>query len=1000
MNRGSNRYLRTLLWGCAFVALMGLLGYGPPAVAQEQEELTPEQQAAMEQALQKTFEEEIVVTGSLIPRPTLESMSPVSVLEPEEILYSGVTRMEDLVKQLPQVFSPQNSTVSNGASGTATVDLRNMGDNRTLVLINGRRTVTGDAFQTAADLNFIPAALVKRVDVLTGGASSVYGADAVTGVVNFVLDTDFEGIKGGISWNGYQHDNSNSVAAGMNAARGFDYPIGNTLDGEQYNINLAIGGKFGGDKGHASMYLDFRNADGLTKSERDYTNCSIARGANGPVCGGSGTIPQGRFLVYDPNWDFVGDYVLNQQTGDLQPRAGEVYNFGPLNYMQRPDKKWAGGGFINYKFNEHVDVYAEVMFMDDYTEAQIAQSGDFGNTEQLNCDNPMMSPQQRELLCGPDVVYIDDFGIPRTNTLVLRRSVETGPRTSIIRHTSWRLVGGVRGDINDAWSYDLYGLYAEMSSPQEYVGDLSVSRMVDALDVIGDPDDPTTWRCRSGNDGCVPWNIFTPGGVTPEAASYIMLNMNMSSGAKTEMLNGTLTGDLEEYGVKLPTATEGIQVALGAEYRQESLYVHTDDNWANGNGAGQGGPTVRVDGNYNVAEMFFEALLPVVQDATGFKDLSFELGYRYSDYSTSGTADTWKVQGTWAPADLIKFRLGLARASRAANVQELFRPQGIVLGGSEDPCANDPTTGVPSLSLEQCLRTGMTESQYGNVLANPAGQYNALAGGNPDLTVEVADTFTAGVVLTPPSINGFSLAIDYYDIQIDDVITSFNADDVITGCATTGDPGLCALINRDVAGTLWLTPNGYTVTTNQNLGTLYGEGVDLNYNWLIDIGNAGFLNTSLMGTYMLANRLETPLIDYDCVGYYGNQCAPYPTPEWRHRARISWETNFDMVFSLGWRYIDEVTNDDASPDPDLANPGLIESWIINDALTIDAYNYFDLAWTWNLGENYQFVLGCNNIFDEEPPLGPDNTWNDYAPGFYSFYDAYGRTLFASIHFDF
>ncbi len=241
---------RNLLIGF-FVALLLV---GLPVLAQEEpaQELTPEQKAAMEQAVQKSFEEEITVTGSLIPRPTLEAMSPVTTMDPEEITYSGVTRIEDIVTQMPQVFSAQNSTIANGASGTATVDLRNLGSVRTLVLINGRRIAPGDAWVTSADLNFIPSSLVKRVDVLTGGASSMYGADAVTGVVNFVLDTDFEGIRGGISWGGFQHDNNNATAQAMNEAAGFDYPTGSTLDGQQYNVNLAIGGKFADGKGHAS----------------------------------------------------------------------------------------------------------------------------------------------------------------------------------------------------------------------------------------------------------------------------------------------------------------------------------------------------------------------------------------------------------------------------------------------------------------------------------------------------------------------------------------------------------------------------------------------------------------------------------------------------------------------------------------------------------------------------------------------------------------------------
>jgi len=989
--RGNCLFRFTWLIGLVAIALVAL-----PVMAQE--EASDEM---IEQAMERSFEGEVTVTGSLIPRADLTALSPVSILDPEEITYTGVTRVEDLMTQMPQVFQAQNSTISNGASGTATVQLRNLGSVRTLVLINGKRMPSGDAWSTAPDLNFVPAALIKRVDVLTGGASSTYGADAVAGVVNFVLDNDFEGVRASINWMGYQHDNSNSYAQAQNAEAGFNAPTGSSIDGQQYDVNVAIGGKFADGKGHGSFYVDYRNIEPVTKADRDYTNCAWARGPNGPVCSGSGTIPAGRFLVFDRDWNQIADYVLNDNSNTLRDRAGDVYNYGPLNYMQRPDEKWSAGGFVNYKFNDHFEAYGEVMFMDDYSDAQIAQSGNFGNTDQLNCDNPMLSDEQRQMLCTDAGFGSDEYA----NVIILRRSIETGPRTNILRHTSWRMVAGLRGDINDAWSYDIYGLYTEVSAPFEYIGDLSVSRMIDALDVVGDPDDPSTWACRSGNDGCAPWNLFVNNGnqiatdpslgVTQAAADYIALNMVLASGTKTQMVNGTINGDLEEYGIMFPTASEGVQIAVGTEYRKEWLYVHPDDNWENGNGSGQGGPTVRVDGEYSVKEAFVEALVPIVQDTPGFRDLSLELGYRYSDYSTAGGYSTYKGLAAWAPTEAFRFRVGFNRATRAPNVRELFTPQGLGLGGSDDPCAGSD----PAFTFEQCARTGVTDTQYRHVLGNPADQYNTLGGGNPNLEPETADTFTLGLVITPPSIRGLQATIDYYDIQIDDTIGSLDADSIIITCLTTGDPTLCSLIHRDVAGTLWLTPDGYTETNNQNLGSLYSEGVDVSFNWLIGLGDMGFLNTQLLGTYTIASRYKDPLQDYDCVGLYGNICG-IPTPEWRHRVRVSWETNFNMVFTLGWRYNGSVMIDGASSDPDLAVPGDVESYKINGVYKNSEWNLFDLAWVWNISKSYQFVLGCNNIFDKEPPLGAGLNDNDYGPGFYGFYDPYGRTLHASMNFTF
>ncbi len=983
MYREKDLYLRAALVAVLFATAVALVGYCPPAIAQETEEETTEE-----------FADEIVVTGSLIPRPTLEAMSPVSVLEPETITYSGVTRIEDLVRQMPQVFSQQNSTIANGSTGSATVDLRNLGSQRTLVLINGRRMVAGDIFSNSADLNFIPSSLVKRVDVLTGGASSVYGADAVTGVVNFILDTDFEGVRGGISWAAYQHNNDNKIAQGMNEAAGYPYPTGNTMDGDNLNINLAIGGKFADGKGHASIYFDHRNINSLTKSERDYLNCSPGFGPDGPTCSGSGTIPQGHFWVYDPDWNYVTDYVNYGRT--LQEGTGETFNYGPYNHMQRPDEKYAAGSFLNYKFNDLFEVYGEIMFMDDYSEAQIAPSGSFGLAgREIHCDSPMLSDQQRQVLCidpgyGPTDV---------ANVFIGRRSVETGPRTSIFEHTSWRLVSGLRGDINDQWSYDVYGLYAEVANPAEYIGDLDVAKMTDALHVVGDPNDSSTWECASGNTGCVPWNIFEDGGVTPEAGAYIKTNLVSNSGLKTELINGTMTGDLEDYGIKLPSAIEGVQVAFGAEYRSESMYVHADSNWENNNASGLGGGRVRIDGSYYVKEAFFETRIPVLQDQPMARDLSFELGFRYSDYSTAGGHDTWKAQGSWEPVEQVKFRMGFAKATRAPNIRDLYAPQGLGLGGSEDPCTNDPDTGVPSMSLEGCVNTGLDPVRYGNLPPNPADQYNTYGGGSLTLDPETADTITFGVVLAP--VPGLSIALDYYDIEITDTIGYIDADTILTACGATGDPAMCDLINRDPqTGSLWQFQTGFTNTQSQNIGTLYSEAIDLNLSYLTSIGNAGLLSTSMIGTYMLTNRYADPIVDYDCVGYYGSQCAPYPTPEWSHMARVSWETNFDFVLTLGWRYITAVTIDDASPDEDLANPGALDRHRINGTYENPAIHYFDLAAVWNFNEHAQLVVGCNNIMDKEPPLGPNMNDNDYGPGFYGFYDPYGRYVHAAIHFDF
>jgi len=735
-----------------------------------------------------SFEGEVTVTGSLIPRSDLTSLSPISILEvPQELTYSGTARIEDLIRTMPQAFAGQNSTIANGASGTATINLRYLGSYRTLVLINGRRMSPGDAGGSyAPDLNVIPAPLIKRVDVLTGGASTTYGSDAVAGVVNFVMDTNFEGVRGGIQYSFYNHDNNNQLAQEINRATGFDPPTGVTNDGSAINANVALGGKFADGKGHAAVYLDYRKIDELTRASRDYTFCSEQETIDGLVCGGSSASAQGRFYAYNADGSFNGDYILHwvEDGGDghsFRPRTGEVYNFNPTNHIQRPDEKWNAGAFANYEINRHFDVYMEVMYMNNYTDAQIAPSGNFFVYNLINCDNPMLSQQQRETVCGPETGYgPTDFA----TVFMGRRNVEGAPRTNQIGHTNIRMIGGLRGDIGENWNYDFYWLKAQNNSYESYVNDLNVERLGNALDVIEDPD-TGEWVCRSGSgDGCVPWNIFTEGAVTQEAIDYISTVAVQYGVTSTQVLNLTFSSDWENYGVAIPCASEGIQMAVGAEYREEFLSNMPDEVYLNADAAGFGGPTPQITGTLGVKEAFLELLIPIVQDVRGARDLSLELGYRYSDYSTSVGVSTYKAQLSYAPTESWRFRGGYNRAIRAANVWELYFPQNHFLGGSQDICAGEN----PTATLEQCERTGVPAHMYGLVPANPAGQYNALGGGNPLLDPEVADTITAGVVWTPQSIRGLSITLDYYNIDISKAIGSLGADNTVQQCVLTGAP--------------------------------------------------------------------------------------------------------------------------------------------------------------------------------------------------------------------
>ncbi len=365
---------------------------------------------------------------------------------------------------------------------------------------------------------------------------------------------------------------------------------------------------------------------------------------------------------------------------------------------------------------------------------------------------------------------------------------------------------------------------------------MSVERTGHALDIIEDPD-TGEWVCRDQQaraNGCVPWNIFQEGAVTQEAIDYMSTVAVMYGNTETEVANLTFTGDLESYSVVIPSASEGVQLAVGAEYRSEWLRLMPDEVNMVG-AAGFIGAPIPIAQGLNVKELFVEGLVPIIQDVRGAQDLSVELGYRYSDYSTSGGFSTYKVLGNWAISPSWRLRGGYNRAVRAPNMDELYG--NITRWGSlyTDLCEGEN----PAATLEQCARTGVTAAQYGNIPEVPqvfGGGSNARYGGNPLLSPEVGDTFTAGLVWTPTSIHGLSVTLDYYDIRITEAIGELMAETIHRGCMDTGNPAYCDRIHRDQHGSIWVFEEGYTDLTLLNVGEQTAEGIDLNANYLIGLG--------------------------------------------------------------------------------------------------------------------------------------------------------------------
>jgi iron complex outermembrane recepter protein len=964
----------------------------------------------------------VVVTGSRIPQPNLTSISPVTAVSAETIRVEGITRVEDLINNLPQAFADFGGNLANGATGAATVNLRGLGAQRTLVLVNGRRLMPGDPTQNGnatADLNQIPGSLIERIEVLTGGASAVYGADAVAGVVNFIMNDNFEGVRLDAQYSFYQHENDNDEIGALLEARDFAAPESNVRDGYQKDITFVMGMNTGDGRGNATVYAGYRQLDGLLQSERDYSACALNPDGDGAFCGGSSTTAPARFdtmLQSGPNAGVPIDSFMTNPDGSLRPFAGtDQYNFAPANYYFRPDERYTAGLFAHYDLGEKSQAYAEFSFMDDQTVAQIAPAGLFlnggpgaGSGYLVNCDNPFMTAQQRQTFCtdqgfGPTDVISLDIG---------RRNVEGGGRINDLQHTSYRGVVGMRGDIGSAWAWDAYGMYGTTEFSNGYTNDFSIQRGGKAL--IARTDANGNIACGVNADAdptnddplCVPYDVFSPAGPSAQSLAYVQIPGFQNGFTREEVLSASMTGDLGEHGMKLPTATDGIGVAFGLEYRREQSQLRNDVAFGTGDLSGQGGATFDSDGSYDISEVFTELRIPLLQDKQFAESLMFETGYRYSDYSLGFDTDTYKLGLEWSPVGDVRLRGSFQRAVRAPNIQELFRPTGLQLDGNTDPCAGDfdDTTLLqdePTATEAQCALTGVLPGQYGSIQQNPAAQYNGITGGNPDLDPESSDTTSFGFVFTPRFAEGLSLSVDYFDITVENVIAPLGADLILNKCLSTGDPEFCTKIQRAPgSGDIW-SAQGFVIDPTLNLGSLGTKGLDLEANYRFDVGGTGSLAIQLIGTY-LDELVTEPLPGdptYDCSGLYGTVCG-VPSPEWRHKLRTTWATPWNLDLTLTWRHIDEVIVDNLVDNPNFT-PGAPP---FDEQLAAQDYVDLAAAYSLELGPSALTMrLGINNLTDEEPPLISQATCTSvFCSGntFPQVYDTLGRTIFFNVTADF
>lgn len=960
-----------------FALVVGATGIAGTGVAFAQDTPpAPAQPTAQEQA---TELDTIVVTGTRIESQTVTSSSPVTEIQEEAFQYAGASKVEELVNQYPQLAPTFDSFQNNGATGYATVNLRNLGAARTLTLVNGFRLPPGN-FEVR-DISIVPASVVKRVDILTGGASAVYGSDAIAGVVNFILDNEFEGVSLSAGYSAYQHDNSNDYIQGLMDEAGFDYPTGDSgFGGISRNIDFAIGSSFADGAGHAMAYATWRKNDPLFQGDRDYSACALS-GA-GTSCGGSPTNATGNFYVFQQDAD--GD-LINGTSGGLLPDGsfdtayGAPYNFAPINYYQRPDERYTFGSSLEYEINEHFTPYLQTMFVNKNSSIQVAESGVFFSLlENQDCANPIFGSLCSDLGQDPTLPV---------NIYVARRNIEGGPRRTDTENNTFRFVGGVKGELGEGWAYNAAYIYGSVSDDTQGFNDFVNPRIEAAI--LGCQDDNTF-------DGCIPYMVFEPGGVTPEQAAALA-GVSMDKTRTTlKSINAYVTGDT---GFSMPWVDgDNVAVVVGTEWREETFDFTADSISQAGDFAGSGGASLPLSGKTNVSEIFMEAAVPLLNDVGFLNSLDMDLGYRLSDYTRSGQANTWKV-GFNADMGMVNFRTSYNHAIRAPSIGDLFSTQQLALYTVADPCAG-PT---PDFSPEQCLNTGVPLDAYGTVPQNPANQNNQLIGGNLELDPEVGDTFTAGIVLTPFENAQFN--IDYYDIKITDTISTIGAGTIVQYCALSGDPFLCDKVQRNqLSYDLFRgqeATSGRVVNLTDNFGEVHTNGIDFGARYRWDMLGGRF-NTSFNGTWKLDETI-TPLpglnedATFDCTGFINTNCR---THEWRHIASLNYARDFFSV-NLRWRYFGELDYADENGvltgDKLLCQAGTEGEACLGDG-GIDGYSYIDLSGSAYIGDFTEVTVGVNNVFDKEPPLvGANNATNANAPGGY---DQAGRYIFGSVSFKF
>jgi iron complex outermembrane receptor protein len=981
----------------SFVGLGLALAFSAPAFAQD---AVPTAAAAATAAAEEPGDT-IVVTGSRIARPELDAATPVAVIGSAQIQSQGITNIQDLAQKLPQVgipgLSKTNSNFLTTGNGVATVNLRNLDDSRTLVLVNGRRFVAGVAGTSIVDINNIPVDFIDRVEVVTGGASAVYGSDAIAGVVNFVLKDSLEGI----------------VARGQ-------YGISDRGDNRNYTGSISGGMKFGpDDRGSVIANFTYARDYGLLSRDRKISaqDCLYTCGPGSY----SSYAPQGRFQLFNgnipdggapsgPSGAFTSDlFTFNPDNSVVTGfPSGYGFNRNGVRRISTPLERYLAAGSAKYELTDHVTAFVEGTYAKVKSSSQIEASplasSDIGFG--YGIDNPFIPASISAQIAARNGDADPDNDV--TEIQFRRRQNEVFTRSNKNSRETFRIAGGFRGDLSDKWNYEVSGVYGRLKD-RTSTQDIDITKYANALDAISVGGQIVCRDPAARTAGCVPINLFGYNTASAAASSYVQSDIPRSDNVKNTQLvaSANLTGAL----VTLPYGD--LQISVGAEYRREKSV----DDWDALTNAGQnsGNQTPDTTGKFNVKEVFGEVDIPLLKGLPYAESLSLQGAARYSDYSTIGRVFSWNAGGEYAPIAGLRFRGNYAVANRAPNITELYQAASETFPSVSDPCDGVGATGGDQYAAACRAIPGVAAAiarngTFAYTQADLQG-INGFDSGNPNLSEEKGKTLTFGAAISPRFLPGFSFTADYFDIKVKNAIDTVDRGTSIQQCLLLNLPQFCSNVIRNTNTGIIETVNA----ANVNISTLKTRGIDFNARYGHSLGLVTDDRFDLSVLYTRTLRYKTqpdpsaPVQNGLGNLYYGEV----------FKNKINGTLNYTAgPVTLSWTttYLSKMT---AIPESVFGTVQENIDFLLDNGLTqaqaenavshnkIKSRMYHDVQLRARVGEDKRFEVfaGVDNLFDRKPPILEDGL---YVGGISitgtttaaDVYDPFGRRFYAGVQVKF